>query len=122
MRTSDDLSSATLMAVRAIGSVCWGDQAALNRCQLLSEAWGFGRGARCVIEAEAGSTSMWSPHGRSSQARQRSSREAALASIEVAAKEGWSLQIVALGQHARWESAEAACIMNDGGAAPGGTS
>ena len=39
MRTSDDLSSATLMAVRAIGSVCWGDQ---------SEAWGFGRGARCV--------------------------------------------------------------------------
>jgi len=52
------------------------------------------------------------PHERTS------APEAALSSIEVAANAGWSLQIVVLSQHARWESAEAARRMNAGEAAP----
>ena len=48
------------MAVRAIGSVDAGvEQAALNRCQPWSEAWGFGRGGSLIEQHQQITLPEW---------------------------------------------------------------
>ena len=107
MRTSD--VSAAFMAVRAIGSVgAGGEQAALSR-RANRGPYGVGSAEGLADRGEGRVLiDVRSSRERSSQARQRSSREGLGARggpfIEVAANAGWSLQLVVLGQHARWDS------------------